>query len=373
MSTIKQEMQKLNNGEWDETLIAFYGKDILEESQKRYAYAFERFAKTYGWDRKVRIFSIPTQILIGDNNQAVFSVATTKDMLAIVAENGTNIFRFQSVGFFGEENIDLYQPGPYAEEVGTMSALLRGMLTAFRNNKYDVYGVDIYVDTALLPGEGIFFHETVLATLATIFNAVFNEEEISSASFVKLIQWVADNYFHQPLQVMGSFSSFEGGVLAGYKTDDGEYAYAKLSNLLMMDAFCAFEVMGEINANEFIELQKTSLHVQNELLDLLSKSGIEIPNNAVSQNNDTSAPMPLVEKAVGGASIWRMKQNKFTNTACVFSKKDNADDVISALTNLFGATNVKKLKISHKKASELTKMTEKKPQQEIPYEYYEGE
>ena len=321
METIKKQFAKLNNGEWDERLEKLYGSNSIEREKSRYLRAFERYAKIYGWDRKVQIFSIPTCIHIGNEGERNIFVATTGDMLAITADNGTNIFRMQSRGFFGEENIDYFHPGPYEEEKGKVSAILRGMITAFKKFGYNTYGVDTYIDTDIFSESGLCSYEAILATVGTVFNFVFNDGKIPSTHLTQMAKWVDENYFFSKLPTEALLASIAGGITACVDTDANE-KYKQMQNATQ---FVICKISGEQadcdklysteNSEKIIaDLHKELMQYCDTVMDTIELNELPDPEKA-----------NMINKPVGGASIWRMKPNpnNYTYTKLLFVDDSN--------------------------------------------------
>lgn len=219
MNTTEQLIKLLQQGRFDEKLAGLYGKAKLAEQRARYIAVLEQYGKTYGWKREVRVFSVPGRTEIGGNhtdheNGAVLAAAIDLDMVAVVALNGTNIVRLQSRGFFGEDDIDIYQRGPYAEEKGTTASIIRGMAMAFRYHKYEVYGFDAYLDSEIMPGAGLSSSAVLENMLGTILNCCYNDGNVPFMEIAKMGQWVENNYFGKPSGLMDQIASIHGGAVA---------------------------------------------------------------------------------------------------------------------------------------------------------------
>ena len=339
MDTVKKQFTKVQNGEWDERLTKIYGATALEKERYRYTWALERYAKTYGWGRKIRMFSIPACVCIGKAEKNVFS-AVTSDMLVIVSDNGTNIFRIRSHGYSGEENTDYYHPGPYREECGTMAALVRGLITAFKVYGYEVYGVDAYAFTEVFPEMEMFSYEVFLATLATVYNFIFNEGKIPPMHLAEVVKWVGKNYFQKELDEEVYLAALLGGTIIS-EVAGTEKEYAILQEILPYTIYKvssqSFSTEKELKDNCKISDIDSALQSVSDATKIAWYKEASLAKNelseAVFKELDEPACPDIIDTPVGGASVWRMRQNIFSYTKLFFVPLSEEEKLEATLTN----------------------------------------
>ena len=84
----------------------------------------------------------------------VLAAAVDLDILAAVAENGTNKIRVLSDGYDMLE-IDLSDLKPMEEEKNTSAALIRGIASKLAEMGYKINGFNAYMISNVLKGSGL--------------------------------------------------------------------------------------------------------------------------------------------------------------------------------------------------------------------------
>ncbi len=341
MQPVKKINETLQAGGYNDQLISLYGAENLAAQTKRYAAVLERYGKIYGWGVKVSLYTIPYSIALPAAG-AELAVATTVDMIAVVAENGVNITRMQTLTYGGEDNIDFYQRGPFIEDVGHSAAVLRGMLIAFRRAGIQLTGNDIYLDSLAMPGSG-FATPTLLATLlGAVLNKQFAKSAFSPEDIAGMVRWTLANYCSAPgyatsAEVVASVCGNAAAVsfnemattaqtmrvpLEGISIFTLNTGETKLNgSIANMEAACGTlaQVLGKKNLADFEEAEfyaaaeelknKTNLETTLAGFEYYTRKNKAKTGAALAKPGQKSAPAPqdapFSEKKLGGASIWR--------------------------------------------------------------------
>lgn len=215
MQTVKKIRKALAEGEYNETLTSLYGAGQLPAQLARYEHMFERYDAIYGDGREVTLCSVPYSLPLYSRG-AELAAASGADLVAIVSKGmAINITRLRAIEFDGEDNTDFYQKGPFREEVGFTSAVLRGILVAFKRAGVTPYSSDIILSGAPLPGNGLDSVVTQGALLAAVYNATFAKGRFTNLELAEMVRWALANYCGETgvttAQVMASLC---GGVRA---------------------------------------------------------------------------------------------------------------------------------------------------------------
>lgn len=214
MQRVDKVKKLLDRGELDSVLIQRYGQEHLEEQKLRYAEAVDFFGKTYGWDRKINIYCVPYSVLLAGDGADV-SIATDMDALLLAADSGVNVSRLRIKNYTGEDNIDLYQHGPYTSEYPLTAGVMRGIQQAFLHFKYDIYGADIYLVADTVPGSGLDEAAHMAMSLAYVYNDMFNDGKLTPPQISKAVQWALANYVLTDSYATDTYSSLTGESLTG--------------------------------------------------------------------------------------------------------------------------------------------------------------
>lgn len=219
MIRAKRVLDNIESGRYDRLFAQRYGEEKTAEQKERYRVALEFFGKTYGYDREIRLYSVPYSVILGSDG-ADIAIPTDIDRLALVAVNGTNVTRLRAKDFTGEDNMDMYQHGPYSDEYDRTMGVLRGMRQAFmRWDRKFTDGLDIYLDCPTLPGIGLDERAHLAATLAYIFNVQAFDGKITPKELGDMVQWTLINYALTDGYLTDTYSTLLGKVLTGEYSD----------------------------------------------------------------------------------------------------------------------------------------------------------
>lgn len=244
--------QYLMDGKYQSVFNALYPQQT-DVQIKRYQQALFRFAKIYGWDRKVCVYHMPYAIAL-TGEKADMALPFCLDAVAITATNNVNVSRLQARDYFGEDNVDLYQKGPWQQEASKTSGVLRGVQQAFRHFGFEVYGIDIYIDADTLPESGLADPLHLATLLAQIFNLSFNDGKLSTQQLSLAVQWALANYCRIPCLPIASACCLNGRPLQGDFSDGVQ------------------EKLSDFTPN----LQETSFYTVQ-----IGATGLEIPDNEI--------------------------------------------------------------------------------------------
>lgn len=214
MKRLERIIKDMDAGEFDSLLHERYGDANFEMQKQRWHDAADFYGKTYGYDRKINAYAVPYSVLLAGDGSDI-AMPTDMDALIMVSDNGTNITRLRCRDYTGEDNVDLYQHGPYTMETEFTTAVVRGVLQAFNHFKYNVYGLDMYVDADTLPGSGLDEAAHLAMTLAYVFNDVFNDGKLTERQLAEAVQWTLANYVMVDSYATDVYSTLQGKVISG--------------------------------------------------------------------------------------------------------------------------------------------------------------
>lgn len=215
------ESQKLFDkviaGDFNEFFKDYYGdnENKLAMCNARFTEAFKTWASVYGRDRKPTIYSIPYSILLAGDGADV-SIATDMDLIIVVDANNTNISRVRVSGHNGEDNIDLYQHGPYKEECNYTMGLIRGVQQGFLHKGYKhILSMDMFVSGDVLPSFGLDEPTNLAVAVAQIINDFSLEGKVSEKEISEIVQWALANYVVTDSYATDTYSSLRGKTVVG--------------------------------------------------------------------------------------------------------------------------------------------------------------
>ena len=212
MNTIATYNQIVNQ-KFNKDFKLLYGE--CEKASKRYCDAIYEFEKLFGTRREIRMFSAPGRTEIGGNHTdhqhgMVLAGSVNLDVIAIVSANDDNIIRIKSQGYPMDE-IDISNLEISEKEKGRSSALIRGVIAAFKQNGYDIGGFDAYTTSDVLKGSGLSSSAAFEVLIANIVNGLYNDNKVDATTIAKYSQFAEREYFGKPCGLLDQMASSVGG------------------------------------------------------------------------------------------------------------------------------------------------------------------
>ena len=209
----------INNGELDARFVELYDENAIAKQRERYVSALECFSELFGAERDVNIYSVAGRSELAGNHTdhnhgKVIAASINLDIIAVVAQNGTDCINLKSEGFdritvnFTEYN------APIEDHFGTSDSLIAGMCEGFRQKGYTVGGFDAYCSSSVLRGSGLSSSAAFEDMIGNILNHEFNGGAVSSVEIAKLAQYSENVFFGKPCGLMDQVACAYGGIVA---------------------------------------------------------------------------------------------------------------------------------------------------------------
>ena len=149
MRSIKETINALKNGEYDDKLTYLYScdKNDVEKYSDRYIDVINGFEETFGKDGDIALFSAPGRTEIGGNHTdhqhgCVIAGAVDLDVIGVAAFHNENIIRIKSEGY-DEFAVSLDDLDVHIGEKGS-SEIVRGIAARFKDLGVEISGFDMY-------------------------------------------------------------------------------------------------------------------------------------------------------------------------------------------------------------------------------------
>lgn len=215
----KQTKEFLLSGGLDDVLRRLYGEDALERQKRRYSSALDTFAKEYGRDRSVRVFSISGRSELSGNHTdhnggCVIAAAVNLDLLAVASAAEGTVIRLSSEGY-GEERVDFsVYVQPKESLFGTSASLIAGVCAGFSERGYRVGAFDAYVTSDVWKGSGLSSSAAFENAVGSIFNHLYNGGRVNNTELAQISQEAENQFFGKPCGRMDQIACAVGGVVA---------------------------------------------------------------------------------------------------------------------------------------------------------------
>ncbi len=216
LSLIKQA---LCQGELNARLAQVYGSDAVAAQQARYAKALDEFAKLYGANRDVSLFSVSGRSELSGNHTdhnhgCVVAASIDLDIIAVASANNDNIIRVKSEGF-DEDVVDISAyNAPDPANFATSASIIAGMSAQFAAKGLCTGGFDAYTTSAVLKGSGISSSAAFEDMIGNILNHLYNNGDVDNVEIAKMSQKAENLFFGKPCGLMDQVACAHGGIVA---------------------------------------------------------------------------------------------------------------------------------------------------------------
>ncbi len=190
----------------------------INAERERMITAINEFAKNYGDEKDIYVFSVPGRSeIIGNhtdhNNGKVMAGAINRDILAVVAKNDEGLIRFCSEGY-SKDQIKISDVSDKEKfRKFTSRALVAGMANAFIKGEHIVGGYDAYSCTEVLKGSGLSSSAAFEVMVGNILNHLYNDGKIDNQQIAKYAQYSENVYFGKPCGLMDQMACAVGGFV----------------------------------------------------------------------------------------------------------------------------------------------------------------
>ena len=203
-----------------EAIHILYGndKDLIKEQLDRYKKLIGQFNSHFE-SEELHFFSTPGRTEIGGNHTdhnhgRVLAASINLDSIAAVSKFDQKKVELYSAGYENPFHVDLNELEAVSEENGTTTALIRGVAARFKQLGYKIGGFTASITSEVLPGSGLSSSASIEVLLASIFNALYNENKIEREVLAQIGQYAENIYFGKPSGLMDQMACSVGGIIA---------------------------------------------------------------------------------------------------------------------------------------------------------------
>ena len=215
----KELIKKINDGILDEKLVDLYDGGAVLAQRKRYVSAIENFAKLFGEEREIAIYSVAGRSELAGNHTdhnhgCVVAASINLDIIAVVSKNGGNTINLKSEGFpqIAVDPVEYCEP--VEEKFGTSDSLIAGMCRGFLNKGYAIGGFDAYCTSSVLKGSGLSSSAAFEDMIGNILSHEYNDGKVDNVEISKLSQYAENVFFGKPCGLMDQVACAVGGIVA---------------------------------------------------------------------------------------------------------------------------------------------------------------
>ena len=204
---------KITNGAYDDSFSMLYGD--VSAARARYLRACESFEGIFSEKENIRLFSAPGRTEVGGNHTdhqhgCVLAGGVNLDVIAVTAPNNDGKVRIKSEGY-DMDVIDITELEKNTAEYGRASALIRGVLSRFKELGADISGFNAYTTSNVLKGSGLSSSAAFEVLVGNIVNGMFFNNKADEITIAKIGQYAEREYFGKPCGLLDQMASSLGG------------------------------------------------------------------------------------------------------------------------------------------------------------------
>ena len=220
MDTIKNIQAYLDNGVYDEFFKKLYACPAknVDCYRKRFVDSVNEFYKLFGDRNQIELFSAPGRAEICGNHTDhqlghVLAASVDLDIIAVASTNNTDIIRIKSDGF-PLDAISINELTPCEREKNTAAALIRGMVSKFKDMGYRIGGFDAYTTSDVAEGSGLSSSAAFEVIIGNIIKELFYNPRVTDIEIAKAGQYAENVYYGKPCGLMDQLACSIGGIIS---------------------------------------------------------------------------------------------------------------------------------------------------------------
>ncbi len=276
-----------------------------ERQAERFIKAIDEFARLYGEDRDIEIFSVPGRSEIMGNHTdhnrgCVLAGAIDRDIIAVAAKNDDGIIRFMSEGF-GEIKVDLSMiDDPANFEKYTSESLVAGLARGMQLEGYSIGGYDAYSTTEVLKGSGISSSAAFEVMIGNILNYAYCDGEVKNEEIAKLSQYAENVFFGKPCGLMDQMACAVGGFVY-IDFEDSKNPVVEPINFSLSDAGYSLCIVN--TGGNHANLNDDYASIPYEMKAVAKEFGKEVMRGLTA--DEVIAKIPELREKLGDRAIMR--------------------------------------------------------------------
>ena len=214
-----QMKDHIASGALDKKFAYVYGEGAVAFQKERYTKAIDEFAKIYGAEREIGLYSVAGRSELSGNHTdhnygCVVAASIDLDIIAVASKREDSVIRIKSEGF-PEDVVNFFEyKAPIKEKFGTSESIIAGMCAGFSKEGINVGGFDAYTTSNVLKGSGLSSSAAFEDMVGTILSYMYNGGEVSNVEIAKLAQYAENEFFGKPCGLMDQVACAVGGIVA---------------------------------------------------------------------------------------------------------------------------------------------------------------
>ena len=218
MKTLIEYINALDQGDLDAVMVHLYGEQALPVQSQRYTNLLSRM-ESWSHGGQAVLISAPGRTELGGNhtdhnNGVVLAASVHFDCLAVACPVEGDTIRIRSEGFSDTIEIQLDDVSPHNDEVGTSTALVRGVIHGFVGAGFSVGAFDACIAGDVPVGAGLSSSAAFEVCVGQIFNQLFNGGSVPAIELARIGRAAENIHFGKPCGFMDQIACAVQGILS---------------------------------------------------------------------------------------------------------------------------------------------------------------
>ena len=207
----------LQSGQLDDGLARLYGQQQLAYARKRCLETVDGYTALFGEQAELHLFSSPGRVEIAGNHTdhnhgEVLAGAINMDILAVAAPASDNVIRVKSIGH-KQDDIDLSDLSPQAEEATHSASLIRGIACDFARKGREIGGFTAFTTSDVPKGSGLSSSAAFEVLIGCMLSHFYNGGAVSPEQIAITAQFAENVYYGKPSGLMDQMACSVGNIV----------------------------------------------------------------------------------------------------------------------------------------------------------------
>ncbi|MBO5218349.1 MAG: galactokinase [Clostridia bacterium] len=213
-----QLIAAIESGKYNGIFTELYGEENIKAQEARYIKVVNEFAKLFGGDREISLFSVAGRSEISGNHTdhnygKVLAASINLDIIAAASPRDDLHINIKSEGFPIDE-VDIADPTVDEALYYTSKSIISGMCSGFMKYGHKVGGYDAYTTSNVFKGSGLSSSAAFEDMVGLILNGFYNDGAVENAEIAKIAQYSENVFFGKPSGLMDQTACAVGGFVA---------------------------------------------------------------------------------------------------------------------------------------------------------------
>lgn len=211
-------INQIQNNKLHSIYPSLYGNNLdTNYLDNRFISLVDKHKELFNFD-SASLFSTSGRTELGGNHTdhnlgKILAASINLDTIAAVNKTNDDIVTIISEGF-SPVIVDLKDLNYNKDEENTTNGLVRGIAFAFKHKGLNIGGFVANTTTNVLKGSGLSSSAAIEVLCATIFNHLFNNDQLSPLNLAQIGQFAENEYYGKPSGLMDQTACASGGIIS---------------------------------------------------------------------------------------------------------------------------------------------------------------